>query len=56
LSSKAHLLRAVHNLVAIGELVCLGYVWFCALDGRRDRRLALSVAVLGGEGAALVLA
>jgi len=56
LSAEAHALRRLHSLIGAGELLCLGYLWFCALTGHRDRWLKLSVAVLLGEGAALVVA
>lgn len=55
LSPQARVLRAVHNAVGAGELSCLGYLWVCALSGRRDRWLWSSVAILLGEGAALVV-
>lgn len=56
LSREAHTLRRLHSLIGVGELLCLGYLWFCALARRRDRWLRLSVVVLVGEGAALVAA
>jgi hypothetical protein len=46
----------LHNAIGAGELVCLGYVWFCALARRRDVWLRASIAVLTGEGVALVVA
>jgi len=56
LSHGARALRAVHNAVGVFELGCLGYLWFCAVDRRRDRWLALAEVVLIGEGLALVVA
>jgi hypothetical protein len=56
LSCQARALRVIHNAIGAGELVCLGYVWFCALSRRRDVWLRASIAVLIGEGAALVVA
>jgi hypothetical protein len=50
------MLRGLHNAIGVGELTCLGYIWVCALTRRRDRWLWLSVAVLLGEGVALVVA
>ena len=44
--------RFGHTLIAVVELVGLGYVWTCALVRRRDRLLRFSVAALLAEGAA----
>lgn len=46
--------RVVHTLIALVDLVGLGYVWTCAIVRRRDRLLRVSVAALLGEGLALV--
>jgi hypothetical protein len=56
LSRRARQLRSLHNAVGIFELSCLGYLWFCALTRRRGRLLSTAVAVLLGEGVALVAA
>ena len=56
MSCQARSLRKLHNAIGAGELVCLGYVWFCALARRRDVWLRASIAVLIGEGVALVVA
>jgi hypothetical protein len=56
LTAAARALRGIHNAVGAGELACLGYLWFCVLTRRRDRWLQLSVAVLLGEGIALIAA
>lgn len=37
------------------ELSSLGYVWWCALTGRRDRILVAAAAALLGEAVALVI-
>jgi hypothetical protein len=37
------------------QLSSLGYVWSCALTGRRDRLLGASLGLLGIEGVALIL-
>lgn len=42
--------RAGHGLVAAGFLASIGYVWWCALTGRRGRLLRPAVAALVGEG------
>ena len=34
---------------------CLGYVWLCALTGRRDRILGAALATLSVQGAALLI-
>ena len=56
LSRRARALRAAHNAIGLGELACLGYLWFCAVVRRRDPWLRLAVAVLLGEGVALLVA
>ena len=43
--------RAVHAVIAIGFLSAIGYVWWCALSGRRDRLLRVAVSSLAAEGA-----
>jgi hypothetical protein len=52
---RAVALRAAHVLIALVELGSLGYVWTCALTGRRDLRLRVAVAFLAGEGIGLVV-
>lgn len=56
LGAKARALRRAHDLIGGIELLCLCYLWFCALTRRRDRWLQASVAVLFGEGVALLVA
>jgi len=56
LSTKARGLRALHGAIGVGELGCLGYLWFCGITRRRDRWLALAIAVLAGEGVTLLVA
>src|SRR4051812_14740604 len=51
LSAAARAFRAFHGLVAVAFLLAIGYVWWCALTGRRDRWLRLAVAALATEGA-----
>jgi hypothetical protein len=36
--------------MAVAFLLAIGYVWWCALTGRRDRRLRLAIVALAGEG------
>jgi len=56
LSAKARRLRALHNAVGVADLGCLGYLWFCGITRRRNRWLSLAIAVLAGEGVALLVA
>jgi hypothetical protein len=51
LSPAARAFRALHAAIAIGFLAAIGYVWFCALTGRRGRALNLASAALVAEGA-----
>ena len=51
LSPGARAFRAAHAAIAAAFLGAIAYVWWCALTGRRDRRLRLAVAALLGEGA-----
>jgi hypothetical protein len=46
--------RAGHGLIAIGFLMSIGYVWWCALTGRRGPWLRLAIAALAGEGVLVV--
>ncbi len=55
MSNAARAVRAGHILIAGVELCCLGYLWFCAVTNRRDRRLTAAITILLGEGAALVV-
>jgi hypothetical protein len=42
--------RGAHALVALGFLGAIVHVWRCALTGRRDRWLGLSIGSLVAEG------
>jgi hypothetical protein len=55
LSSAAITFRAAHTGFAVVQLASLGYVWSCALSGRRNRPLGAAVGLLGLEGAALIV-
>jgi hypothetical protein len=46
--------RSVHALIAIGFLASIGYVWWCALTGRRGRWLRPAIAALAAEGVLVV--
>ena len=39
-----------HGLIAIGFLVSIGYVWWCALTGRRGPLLRPAIVALVAEG------
>jgi hypothetical protein len=55
LGRRARLWRLLHATWSVAQLGCLGYIWACALTGRRNRPLWASVAFLLTEGAALVV-
>jgi hypothetical protein len=55
LGTRARAWRAVHAIWSIGQLTGLGYIWGCALTGRRNARLWSFVALLLAEGAALLV-
>ena len=55
LPRRAAELRAAHALIAVVQLVSLGYVWGCAISGRRAPHLELAAGLLVTEGAALVI-
>jgi hypothetical protein len=55
LTRAAQALRAVHVAIAGVELVSFGYLWLCACTNRRDKLLRAAIAVLVGEGAALLI-
>jgi len=47
--------RTAHGLIAVGFLGSIGYVWWCALTGRRGRWLRPAVGALVGEGVLVVI-
>jgi hypothetical protein len=55
LARGALALRVGHAAIAVAELGCLGYVWTCALTGRRDPLLRAAIGVLATEGVGLVI-
>jgi hypothetical protein len=54
LSAAVIVWRAGHGVIAIGFLASIGYVWWCALTGRRGALLRTAIAVLVGEGALVI--
>jgi hypothetical protein len=54
LSAAVIVWRAGHGLIAVGFLASIGYVWWCALTGRRGPLLRAAIAALIGEGALVV--
>ena len=55
LPPKARAFRVFHAAYSVFGLSAFGYLWTCVLTGRRDRRLAASIAFLLVEGAALLV-
>ena len=51
LSPAARAFRTAHTAIALAFLACIAYIWWCALTGRRDRRLTLAVGAIVTEGA-----
>lgn len=50
LSRAALAWRAAHGVIAVGFLLAIGHVWWCALTGRRGPWLRACVLALLGEG------
>ena len=55
LGRPAKAYRLFHTGWSIAGLVSLGYIWACAAQRRRDRRLWASMAFLSIEGAGLIV-
>ncbi len=55
LGRRARTFRVVHAVWSVAGLSTLGYIWLCAVTGRRDRRLVASVAFLSIEGVGLAV-
>jgi hypothetical protein len=55
LRGPAKAYRVFHAAWSVAGLASLGYIWFCAVTRRRDRRLAASVAFLSMEGVGLMI-
>lgn len=55
LTKAGRALRIAHIAIAVVETSCLGYVWVCALTGRRGKALWAAVGLLAVEGIALVI-
>ncbi len=55
LGRGARAFRLLHSAIAIVGLSSLGYVWWCAVTGRRDAVLAASVAWLLAQGVGMVI-
>lgn len=54
LTPAALAFRAAHAAIAAAFLLAIGYIWWCALTGRRGRLLRTAVAALAGEGVLVV--
>lgn len=46
--------RVAHAAIAAAFVLAIGYVWWCALRGRRGPLLHVAVGALAGEGALVV--
>ena len=55
LGIRARTWRLVHAAWSVAQLAGLGYIWACAISGRRTPRLWGAIAFLSAEGAALVV-
>jgi hypothetical protein len=55
LGRRARTFRIVHAAWSVVGLATLGYVWWCVITGRRDRRLWASMGFLSIEGTALLV-
>jgi hypothetical protein len=55
LGSKAKAWRTAHAIWSVVQMTGLGYIWACAISGRRSPRLWAFVALLLAEGLALVV-
>lgn len=55
LPTRARLFRVAHFVWGAFNMAALGYLWFAAIAGRRDRYLVAAVGLLGSEGVALVV-
>lgn len=55
LGRRARTWRVLHAAWSVAQLAALAQIWAAALTGRRDRRVAASVAFLLVEGGALVV-
>jgi hypothetical protein len=54
LTAAAVVFRGAHAAIAAGFVLAIGYVWWCALTGRRGPLLRLAVVALAGEGVLVV--
>jgi hypothetical protein len=47
-------LRVVHSAIAAAFLLAIGYVWWCALTGRRGSLLRFAIGALLAEGGLVI--
>jgi hypothetical protein len=47
--------RTAHAAISAAFLLAIGYVWWCAITGRRGRLLRTAVAALASEGLVVVV-
>lgn len=55
LPPRARAWRLAHAGWSVAQLAALGYIWTCAVTGRRDARLWASIGFLGLEGVGLAV-
>jgi hypothetical protein len=55
LGFRAKSWRILHAAWSVAQLAGLGYIWACAISGRRTPRLWGAIAFLSAEGAALIV-
>jgi hypothetical protein len=46
--------RSAHGVIAVGFLAAIGYVWWCAVTGRRGPLLRAALGALATEGVLVV--
>ena len=54
LTPAALAFRIAHAVIATTFLAAIGYIWWCAVTGRRDQLLHVAVGALAGEGVLVV--
>jgi hypothetical protein len=55
LTPQAVAFRAAHGAIAMGFLLAIAHVWWCALSGTRGQPLQIAVAALLGEGVLVIV-
>lgn len=55
LGPEAKAFRMAHAAWSVVGIATLGYIWACAISGRRNKRLWASIGFLSVEGVALII-